>query len=156
MALPYGVNADLEDASRFAWEQFIAMNWPADCSPATSGQNCTRDKAYRPSDASALGANSSRARVWQTFRHKTEVYANGHSFTRTPYSTLPAQYWYTGEYPNSQLFQAEKCGGGGGQVSPSFTNLDETSQIGQNEMFAGIVKPWHDWSWRRAWMRGFC
>ncbi len=90
--------------------------------------------------------------VWQTFRHKTEVYTYDRK-TKTRhgppngcdpwgdrgctggYSVLPPKYIYTKapEVPN--------CSGQPEFSVPAFVNLDETSQIGENEMFAGIVDP---------------
>lgn len=60
-------SVDATDAAIFAWEQFIALNWPADCS--TSGDSdCSRGQA---DDGAALGSSSTT--TWMTYRNKVEV-----------------------------------------------------------------------------------
>ena len=120
-------NADLQEAAVFAWQEFIALNWPAE-----SG---TRDTP----DTTKLFGNSSfdEPLVWQTYRHKVEIYpgtgnppgfdANSPDFG---YDTVPPQYIYSeGEI--------DPCEGQTPVETPAWINLDEISQIGLASMFAG-------------------
>jgi len=122
-------NADLQEAAVFAWQEFIALNWPAE-----SG---TRDTP----DTTKLFGNSSfdEPLVWQTYRHKVEIYpgmgnppgfdANSPDFG---YDTVPPQYIYSeGEI--------DPCEGQTPVETPAWINLDEISQIGLDSMFAGTA-----------------
>jgi len=57
-------NATLRDASLFAWQEFIALNWPA-----LPGERDQADAAQNFGDPSFGGPL-----VWQTFRSKVEIY----------------------------------------------------------------------------------
>lgn len=130
----------LEQASLFAWHQFVALNWPAECT-GPDDQNCHRDTP----DLSKSFGDTSVPTVWQTYRHKTEVYVGSGNTpfgcTRSGsgctggYSTVPPHYIYT------EQSTVKPCDGQPAVSAPSFMNLDETSQIGLNEMFAGVVDP---------------
>lgn len=54
--------ASLAEASRFAWEEFIAMNWPG-----AAGKRGVADSAARLDAAD-------RPRVWETWRNRVEAY----------------------------------------------------------------------------------
>ena len=120
-------NATLREAAIFAWQDFIAFNWPA-----LSG---TRDV---PDSEAIFGVtNPDNPVVWQTFRHKVEIFpgtgnppgfdANSPDFG---YSSVPPKYVYgKGE--------VEPCTGQAPIAEPAWTNLDELSQLGLASMFAG-------------------
>src|SRR5262245_4390696 len=65
--LPTPVN--LQSAAMFAWQEFIALNWPA--VPQTGALN-TRDV---PNTGAKFGDPSyTGPLVWHTFRHKVEIF----------------------------------------------------------------------------------
>ena len=123
-------NADLQEAAMFAWQEFIALNWPAE-----SG---TRDV---PDNGQLFGdPNFTGPLVWQTYRHKVEIYpgmGNPPGFVNDAsqdfgYNSIPPQYVYgDGE--------VDPCDGQTPPAEPAFVNLDEISQIGLDDMFAGAA-----------------
>lgn len=130
--LPAGLgdSATLEDAAAFAWQEFIALNWPA---VAQAGQANTRDMA----DASKFFGDQSGPLVWHTYRSKAEIYPwsthypNGSSLQGDTllvfnYDALP-QYQYKDSVP--------PCAAAANDVA--WINLDESSEISLNFMFAG-------------------
>jgi hypothetical protein len=144
-------NASLQDASVFAWQEFIALNWPA--VPQT-GQPNTRDQP----DPTAVFGNSTGPLVWHTFRHKVEIfpgmgdphgYAGSTASTYYGYDDLPQYVYKASATPHPWIIPSN------GQI-PSFAslsgptptptaspspapwiNLDEQSEIGLDTMFAG-------------------
>jgi hypothetical protein len=155
-------SASLQDAGVFAWQEFIALNWPA--VPQT-GQPNTRDQP----DPTAVFGNSTGPLVWHTFRHKVEIfpgmgqphgYPGSTASTYYGYDDLP-QYIYTASAtPNPAPASGPAMPWiipGTGQIpsfaslsgptptptaSPSPTpwiNLDEQSEIGLDTMFAGTL-----------------
>jgi hypothetical protein len=121
-------NSSLRQAGIFAWQEFIALNWPA--VPQT-GALGTRDTP----DLDRLFGASDQAGplVWETFRHKSEIFpgiGDPRGFELGPendfgYDQLP-RYVYADPQPI-----------GDGSPAP-FNNLDESSEIAIASMFAGI------------------
>ncbi|PMS12195.1 hypothetical protein C0Z17_11535 [Trinickia caryophylli] len=129
--------ASLQDAAKFAWQEFIALNWPA-----MAG---VRDM---PDDQEKFGAPTySGPLVWHTFRGKVEIYpgmyAPGDKYFGSPppgyidsaakdygYDTGPA-YKYDIDIPPAAGITPPK--------TPPWINLDENSQIFLDQMFAGVV-----------------
>ncbi len=121
--------ATLQQAAAFAWQEFIALNWPA-----LAGQRDTPDTGQK------FGAGSGPL-VWQTFRSKVEIFnlikdAAGDfappgfsaSDPNFGYNTAPTDYYYaTKPVPACQTAPA----------TPAWINLDETTQIELDQMFAG-------------------
>lgn len=147
-------SASLQDAGVFAWQEFIALNWPA---VAQTGQLNTRDQ---PDPTTPFG-NSPGPLVWHTFRHKVEIfpgmgqphgYAGSTASTYYGYDDLP-QYIYTSNSTpnpgngmpwiipsNGQIPSFASLGGP--TPTPTATpwiNLDEQSEIGLDTMFAGTL-----------------
>jgi len=122
-------NADLQEAAIFAWQEFIALNWPAE-----SGTRDTPDTGELFGDPNFTGPL-----VWQTYRHKVEIYPgmgdppgfdpNSPDFG---YSTVPPEYVY-------HEGEVEPCTGQTQPSQPAWVNLDEISQIGLASMFAGVA-----------------
>ncbi len=135
--IPGGANnATLTAAAEFAWQEFIALNWPA--------QSGTRDV---PDETAKFGdSNFTGPLVWHTYRHKVEIYPgqgspNGLNDTASDfgYSTLPPKYTYgTGAGDNGNG-QVPACEGQTPVSEPAFINADEISQIGLDSMFAGTA-----------------
>jgi hypothetical protein len=124
----------LVNAAVFAWNEFIALNWPA--------QPRTRDIAA----GERFFGTVPGPLVWETFRSKVEVYP-GTAGAAPPHGGL-------GGYadPPDYIYAAAQVGAPDGRVKPcsgerpqpiAWINLDETSEIGVNQTFAGIV-PKHD------------
>ena len=123
-------NADLQEAAMFAWQEFIALNWPAE-----SGTRDTPDTSELFGDTSFTGPL-----VWQTYRHKVEIYPGmgnppGFDPNSPPdfgYDTVPPEYVY-------HEGEVEPCTGQTPPSEPAWVNLDEISQIGLASMFAGVA-----------------
>ena len=122
--------ATLQQAAIFAWQEFIALNWPA-----MAGQRDVAD----PNQKFGAGAGPL---VWQTFRGKVEIFnlikdAAG-DYAPPGYSTTAPDFGYNtppAYFYNSQSVPA--CPGQAAPASPAWINLDETTQIGLDQMFAG-------------------
>ena len=63
-------NASLTQAAEFAWNEFIALNWPA---VEQTGDTNTRDVP----DTSKLFGDQTSPLVWHTYRSKVEIYPWG-------------------------------------------------------------------------------
>ena len=122
--------ATLQQAAAFAWQEFIALNWPA-----VAGQRDVADKSQK------FGA-STGALVWETFRSKVEIFNTtkdatggyappGYSATAKDlgYNTPPAYFYATRSVP--------ACPGQTAPSVPAWINLDETTEIALAQMFAG-------------------
>jgi hypothetical protein len=121
--------ATLQQAAAFAWQEFIALNWPA-----MKGQRDVAD----PNQKFGAGAGPL---VWETFRGKVEIFnlikddagnyvPPGYSATASDYgyNTGPEYFYRTKSVP-ACLLQTEPA--------PAWVNLDETTEIGLAQMFAG-------------------
>lgn len=131
--IPGGAEAaTLQEAAAFAWEEFIALNWPAVAQTGVSGDRETPDttKAFGSVDPT-LGTPL----VWETFRHKLEIFpGTGSPHGGANYDALP-QYVYNAAMVGTSDGQIPPCD----TASPTtpFNNLDEQSEIGLDQMFAG-------------------
>jgi hypothetical protein len=159
--LPRG--ATITDAAVFAWQEFIALNWPAAKQTGKSGSN-TRgvpDNSKRFGDDSSGTDQASQPVVWETYRGKVETfpgvgdppgYPNGPSqdygFDVGPqyvYGTRTTTPQPSGNPPKLQNnpggspLDVPPCQNPAQSVvtTPSYINLDEINEIGLNSMFAG-------------------
>jgi hypothetical protein len=146
-AIPLEVSdpANLSEAAAFAWNEFIALTWPA----LPQGQNNSFPRG-KPDPSLKYGQRGETGQVvWETFRHKAEAFPgqgnpNGYDpsapdlgfaakpdyvYLPTPENGIPV----SGEVPplNSDWKPP----------FPPFNNLDEVTQIGLNAMYAGAVDP---------------
>ena len=125
-------NTTLQQAASFAWQEFIALNWPA-----MAGQRDVADPVQKFGASTGPGPL-----VWQTFRGKVEIFnftkdaagelaPPGYSATAPDlgYNTPPAYFYETQSVP--------ACPGQDAPASPAWINVDETTQIGLDQMFAG-------------------
>ncbi|HEY4940212.1 MAG TPA: hypothetical protein VII56_02195 [Rhizomicrobium sp.] len=127
----------LNSAASYAWNALIAMNWPA--ASGTRGA---------PDTGSKFGAAGTP--VWVTMRSKVEVYPGNASTTVAPHGVTldptthvptngpdygysdPAKYEYAaGEIP--------ACADQANVTTPALIVLDETTQINNNQTFAGAA-----------------
>src|ERR1041384_6406779 len=145
-------SANLQSASVFAWQEFIALNWPA--VPQT-GQLNTRDQP----DPNAIFGDPkySGPLVWHTYRHKSEIFPGTltlpspppHGYVNDPskyygYDQQP-QYIYTPNAtadPSMQQWIIPNSGqippfNGTPSTTTPWINLDEQSEIGLDTMYAG-------------------
>lgn len=131
--LPSGADqASLSEAAAFAWNEFIALNWPA---VAQTGANGTRDT---PDTVKSFG-DQSVPLVWHTYRSKVEIYPwnshfpngstlQGDTLLIFDYDALPAYYYKDKVNPCAEASR-----------DVAYINLDETSEISLNFMFAGVT-----------------
>jgi hypothetical protein len=122
----------LQNAAVFAWNEFIALNWPA-----TAG---TRDTA----DAAQPFGTQSGPLVWETFRSKVEVYPGNGNAARPPHGGAsdyndPPDYIYDPGAVHTSDGRIPACAGEPPSAPTAWINLDETSELGVNQTFAGIV-----------------
>lgn len=121
--------ATLTQAAEFAWEQFIAANWPA---VVQTGAVNTRGV---PNPASVFGDQSGPL-VWHTYRSKVEMFTNNPPGTSYNSTTQSLQFDFDAapQYPY-QL--SVSSGVSPAPASTAWINLDETTQIGLDQLFAG-------------------
>lgn len=131
---------NLENAAAFAWQEFIALNWPA-LPQSPPGQPNTRDF---PDPTKKFGDVSSSL-VWHTFRAKVEIYP-GNGKPPNGYTTDAGTSFGYDSFPPLYYYNPTAVGTSDGQVKPltkldtaPFINLDENSEIGLNTMYAGLA-----------------
>lgn len=128
-------NATPDQASAFAWQEFIALNWPAGPQQGMPNQRDTASSTCRFGDPACTGPT-----VWQTFRGKVEIFPGTGNPPGYPgvvqsdpsfgYDALP-QYNYATTGTACDASQAN-------EPTP-WINLDETDQITLDSMYAGVV-----------------
>lgn len=122
----------LQNAAVFAWNEFIALNWPAKAG--------ARDTA----DAAQPFGTQSGPLVWETFRSKVEVYPGNGNATTPPHGGAsgyndPPDYIYDPGTVHTSDGRIPACTGEPPSAPTAWINLDETSELGVNQAFAGIV-----------------
>ncbi|QWP77151.1 hypothetical protein J5226_01730 [Lysobacter sp. K5869] len=133
---PYNPNITHAQYARFAWRQFIHFNSPAQKNGVNlAGRSPVVRGAIDPGrNFAASGANdfyqsgknirsnfSSNQLLWETFAHRSELFPAG-SAPKGNLSTLTPEYVYQGNLKVNS-------------IGARFNNLDENSQIGQNQIF---------------------
>jgi hypothetical protein len=130
-------NATLSQAAAFAWQEFIAANWPAGPQQGQPGQRDAPSMSCKFGDPTCTGPL-----VWETFRGKVEIfpgtgnppgYVNDKS-ADYGYDALPQ---YANSYGNPSPVPA--CDPTLPSGPTPWVNLDETDQITLNSMYAGVV-----------------
>ncbi|MGO4261063.1 hypothetical protein [Lysobacter sp. TAB13] len=132
---PYNPNITHAEYARFAWRQFIHFNSPAQKngvdaagkSPVVRGsidpsRNFAASGAsdFYQSGRTAASNFSGNQLVWETFAHRSELFPAG-SAPKGNLATLDPEY----------AFQNIKVA----STDARFNNLDENTQIGQNQIF---------------------
>lgn len=149
-------NASLTTAAQFAWQEFIALNWPAVTQDGSPGTRDTPDPAQTFGDPGFTGPL-----VWHTYRGKVEIFPGegippgGKAITKYVHGPGNTQYvrevtvlgqqpngaGYGYDYPPTYVY-------GNGQIPPAsgtpststpWINLDENSEIGLNTIYAGTA-----------------
>lgn len=124
--------ATLEDAAAFAWQEFIALNWPAVPQTGASGNRETPDTS-KP--FGAVDPTLGTPLAWETFRHKVEIFpGTGAPHGGANYDALP-QYIYNPTNVGTADGQVPACTTA--DPNTPWNNLDEQSEIGLDQMFAG-------------------
>ncbi|MGH9930333.1 MAG: hypothetical protein ACREA9_14055 [Pyrinomonadaceae bacterium] len=134
--------ATMQQAAAFAWQEFIALNWPAVeqtggvVNSAYVAQRDTPDNNCKFGDPKCTGPL-----VWETFRNKVEIFPGNGSPPGYPsvaqgdpsfgYDALP-NYVYGLGTPGLPCDTPPPSG-------TVWINLDETDQISLDSMFAGIA-----------------
>ena len=143
--------ATIQQAAAFAWQEFIALNWPAQ-----SGVRDTPDQNKKFGDQSV-------PLVWQTYRGKVEIFPGNGTNTVGPHGTVipagggapsngpdygyndPPQYIYgqPSPLPTGTPVMIPPCTtpspAQSPVASPAWINADEISQIALDHMYAGIL-----------------
>ena len=146
----YGAQgASLREAAIFAWQEFIALNWPA-----LSNKRDLPDDTKKFGSIPTLGLANSGPLVWHTFRGKVEIYPGLYGIERDPEPSNPPpgyvnsaalDYGYDAGPAYCYDRPVPGLGSGGAQSAcsldahPPWINLDENSQILLDQMFAGVV-----------------
>jgi hypothetical protein len=127
--VPKDINnpADPQQAAEFAWNEFIALNWPVqkNPSPTTGMSNYFRGKASATQTLGATGSGG--VVVWETFYHRNELYpgyATGNGNVLPSPNAIPSYLYQTPitkATPNTNL--------------NLFNNLDEASEITLANMY---------------------
>jgi hypothetical protein len=127
--------ATYAQAAAFAWQEFIAVNWPAGPQNGQLNQRDTPSPTCKFGDPSCTGPL-----VWETFRNKVETFpgaGNPPGYVNNAqqswgYDALPQYNYAIGTVPACDPSQS-------GDAVP-WINLDETDEIGVASMYAGVVQ----------------
>src|SRR3954471_8902915 len=129
----------LSSAASYGWNAFIALNWPASTAANTRGV---------PDANAAFGRPGTPA--WITMRSKVEVFPGNatalvapHGVVLDPVTHMPmngpdygygdaAQYYYS-------TGALKPCTGQAPVATPAFVVMDETTEINNNQTFAGAA-----------------
>jgi hypothetical protein len=116
-------SASLQDVAKFAWQEFLALNWKASIDaqhpPGASNPRGNPDLTWSPSQAAPAFPNPL---VWQTYAQTTELRPNA------PLTTA----WVNLGFPKYSYANVPAQGSG------SFTlwnNLDEDNEIGSCDIY---------------------
>ncbi|MBV9694786.1 MAG: hypothetical protein JO261_13900, partial [Alphaproteobacteria bacterium] len=146
-------SASISQAANFAWQEFIALNWPA--APQTGLPN-TRGVAN--ANQKFGGDAQGQPLVWETMRSKVETFpgvgdppgyqsTSGIANPDYGYDHLPVYTYGTRskdangnqQNPGGSPLAVGPCQGQSSVQQPAWINLDEVNQIGEDTMYAGIV-----------------
>ena len=138
--------ATMQQAAAFAWQEFIALNWPA---VQQTGAPNTRD--YPDNNCNFGDPKCTGPLVWETFRGKVEIFPGQPPNPTLPRRTPPGypgvvrndpSYGYDAKPQYNYLNPVPACDvpPPGQVVLPTpWINLDETDQITLDAMFAGAA-----------------
>ncbi len=140
-----GASASRTDLATFAWEEFIALNWPAKPRANPGAGEAPFFRGQPDTTSNIVGADGSGTVVWETYRHRAEVYAANIAAVQQAAQYTPPM---PGANPGAdQLPPFDAAVGYGyapfvtlkpGAGSPSltlFNNLDEGNEIKFANMF---------------------
>jgi hypothetical protein len=143
--IPLEVNhtANLSEAAAFAWNEFIALTWPA----LPQGVNGAFPRGQPDTSLKYGDPGKTGQVVWETFRHKTEAFpgqGNPNGYDKNApnfgFDAKPDYVYGSGSgVPSSGEIPPHYIGWN--PPFPPFNNLDEASQIGLDAMYAGAADP---------------
>jgi hypothetical protein len=124
-----------ESAAEFAWNEFIALNWPEQA--GMRGQ---------PDDDQYFGNNAlgpGQPLVWETLRSKVELFPGNGDALHPPNGWTNSAPGYGFNTPPNYLYASSipACPGQPTVATPAWINLDEVSEIGLNSLYTGILPP---------------
>ncbi|MEO1263021.1 MAG: hypothetical protein AAFZ15_29705 [Bacteroidota bacterium] len=126
-------NPTQEELARFAWKEFIALNWPSDYDTTTYSRG-KPDQSKTVIDFLKAGEHPDLPLVWETYKHRIEVYPLDTSNYEKNFDS-PPRYSYKVEGQSSipSLDPSNKTALI--DVRHVFNNLDETSEINLATLF---------------------
>jgi hypothetical protein len=138
--------ARLVDAARFAWHQFIALNWPAVPQTGAAGTRGTVDP-----NRTLVEPPGEDLLAWETLRSKSEVFpgiGDPHGRAEGPELDYgyddPPQYVFdpasVGSYETLPQGTVPPCDpASAAETTVPWVNLSEAHEAGPEDVFAGIV-----------------
>lgn len=127
-------NATPAQAAAFAWNEFIALNWPAGPQTGQVGQRDTPSSTCKFGDPTCTGPT-----VWETFRSKAETFP-GVGNPPGYVNDAQASYGYDALPQYNYDMAVGPCDTSQPSGPAPWINLDETDQIGLASMYAGVVQ----------------
>ncbi len=129
----YNVPHDVQSAkdsgqvalSQFAWQEFIALNWPSSYNTTTH----TRGKPDTSKNVKDfLSPDNTGQLVWQTYKHRVEMYPKDTAKFNQEFNSAP-QYFYEVDGQNTITSLDQTSTTALSEVRTIFNNLDETSEL---------------------------
>src|ERR1700760_1367509 len=120
--------ADPQQAAQFAWQEFVALTWPAKANPSPSPGNSPYFRGQASTTDSLGSTGSGGVVVWETFYHRDELYpgyASGAGNVLPNPDTIPNYI-----YPSYVSITPAM-----GVNQHLFNNLDEASEITLANMY---------------------
>jgi hypothetical protein len=124
--------ASMQQAAAFAWQEFIALNWPAVAQTGAVGTRDTPDNNCKFSDPHCTGPL-----VWETFRSKVETFPGVGTPAGYPGGGANASYGYDAPPTYTYGSTIPPCASTTPPAGPVWINLDETDEITLASMYAG-------------------
>ena len=129
-------NATPPQAAGFAWQEFIALNWPAGPQSGQNGQRDTPSSSCRFGDPKCTGPTT-----WETFRAKVETFpGNGNPPGFVANASVSYGYDALPQYQYGLGITVTACDQSQAGDAVPWVNLDETDQITLDSMYAGVVQ----------------
>jgi hypothetical protein len=137
-----GTAANRTQLAQFAWQEFIALNWPS--SYGDDGTIRGNPSSNPALTFASVTTQTAQPLVWQTYKHRVELFPDNFAGYNSNFDT-PPRYDYaqvsggetfactaTGTDPNSPPLSQLNSSNGHADI---FNNLDETTEINLATMF---------------------
>src|ERR1051325_8117435 len=133
--------ATMQQAAAFAWQEFIAANWPAvSQTGGVDGSGNPVDQRDVPATGKRFGEpNFTGPLVWETFRGKVEIFPGSGNPPGYPTAGKNDSSFGYDALPVYNYITAVPACDNPAPTGTAWINLDETDQIGLDSMFAGTV-----------------
>jgi hypothetical protein len=116
-----------QQAAVFAWQEFIALTWPARPNPAPGSSGYFRGQPDLTAFSGSTGPNG--LTVWETYYHRTELYP------AYPFSSGNANVLPDPNAPPTYLYGTAPTKATPTTSLTLFNNMDESSEIGLALMY---------------------